>query len=181
MNRILLVLFPLGVAAAQPIPINLDWDALAAKAVEKVEVNVNPDMLQLGAKFLGQGKPGEKSMSEMLADLKGVWIRSLKFANENEYSQEELQKFVSKVTASGFSPMVNVTKTGKKAETAAVLVRQENGKITGTVIVAGEPKELTVVQIMGSIDPGKLAGLGVPGIPKIHSDFGGGKAKKDEE
>jgi hypothetical protein len=179
MKRILLALVSIGVAAAQPIPINLDWDALAAKAIEKVEVNVSPDMLQLGAKFLGQAKPGEKNMSEMLADLKGVWIRSLKFAKEGEYSQDEVQKFVSKVTASGFSPVVNVTKSGQKAETAAVLIRQENGKITGTVIVAGEPKELTVVQILGSIDPQKLAGLGVPGIPKMHSDFAGGK-QKDE-
>ena len=179
MNRILLVLLALSMAAAQPIPLNLDWDTLAAKAIEKVEVNVNPEMLQLGAKFLNQGKPGEKNVSELLSDLKGVWVRSLKFAKENEYSQEELQKFVSKVTASGFSPMVNVTKSGKKSETAAVLVRQENGKITGTVIVAGEPKELTVVQIMGSIDPQKLGQLGVPGIPKLHSEFGGGK-QKDE-
>jgi hypothetical protein len=175
MKRILLTLVSLGVAAAQPIPINLDWDALAAKAVEKVEVNVSPEMLQLGAKFLGQSKPGEKDVSAMLSGLKGVWVRSLKFAKEGEYSQDELQKFVSKVAASGFSPMVNVAKSGQKAETAAVLIRQEAGKITGTVIVAGEPRELTVVQILGSIDPQKLAGLGVPGIPKMHSDFSGSK------
>jgi hypothetical protein len=52
--------------------------------------------------------------------------------------------------------------------------------ITGLLIISAEPKEFTVVNIVGPVDLEKLAGLeGQFGIPHIHRD-GRGKHGKDE-
>ncbi len=47
-------------------------------------------------------------------------------------------------------------------------VRNENKKVTGVAIIAAEPKELTVVNIVGPVDLDSIAELsGHLGIPKI--------------
>ena len=45
------------------------------------------------------------------------------------------------------------------------------GKLAGIVLIAAEPKELTVVSIVGAIDPSRLDELGGEfGIPKLDVD-----------
>lgn len=45
-----------------------------------------------------------------------------------------------------------------------------SGKLGGIVVIAAEPKELTVVNIVGTLDPAKLADLGGEfGIPRLES------------
>jgi len=43
-----------------------------------------------------------------------------------------------------------------------------NGRLGGIVVIAAEPKELTIVNIIGTLDPDKLAELGGQfGIPRL--------------
>jgi hypothetical protein len=49
-----------------------------------------------------------------------------------------------------------------------VWLRNEGGKMTGLAILASDPRELTVVNLVGSVDPSAIADLGGSfGIPKI--------------
>jgi hypothetical protein len=53
-------------------------------------------------------------------------------------------------------------------ETDEIWLRTENNKFSGVAILAYEPKELTVINIVGNIDPDALAELGGHfGLPKI--------------
>jgi hypothetical protein len=43
-----------------------------------------------------------------------------------------------------------------------------NGNLGGIVVIAAEPRELTIVNIIGTLDPEKLADLGGEfGIPRL--------------
>ena len=49
-----------------------------------------------------------------------------------------------------------------------MFVKSEKGMVTGLVIIAVQPKELTIVNLVGIIDPAKIGRLsGQLGIPKI--------------
>ena len=63
--------------------------------------------------------------------------------------------------------MVGV-KRGGDGENIEVWVRNENGKVSGVAILASEPRQLTVVNLVGNIDLDSLADLGGHfGIPKM--------------
>ena len=62
-------------------------------------------------------------------------------------------------------------------ETDEIYLRSQNGKLTGVAIIAAEPKELTVVNIVGPVDLDSLAELGGHfHIPKM--DVGKDSGKK---
>ena len=72
-------------------------------------------------------------------------------------------------------------KQGKAKETVHMLIRTEKGQKTGFVIVAAEPKELTVVYIEGQINPDELGALGGNfGIPKIEAFHGTPQSSRKE-
>ena len=53
-------------------------------------------------------------------------------------------------------------------ENVEVFTRTRGGEVDGMVVVAAEPKELTIVQIDGPIRPEELASLsGRVGLPRI--------------
>jgi hypothetical protein len=62
--------------------------------------------------------------------------------------------------------MVNVTsRTGDNVD---VFFKMEKDRIAGLVVIAAQPRELTVVNIVGPIDLDQLSSLGGQfGIPKV--------------
>ena len=53
-------------------------------------------------------------------------------------------------------------------QNAEVFLRSENQQMTGLAILVSEPKELTVVNIVGNVDLNALSDLGGHfGIPKV--------------
>jgi hypothetical protein len=53
-----------------------------------------------------------------------------------------------------------------------------NGRLGGIVVIAAEPKELTIVNIIGTLDPEKLADLGGEfGIPRFERSRTRGEAQ----
>jgi hypothetical protein len=63
-----------------------------------------------------------------------------------------------------------------EGETDEIYLRKENGKLTGVAVIAAEPKELTVVNIVGPIDLDSLAELGghfhIPTMDTAKKDTG---------
>ncbi|HJZ95022.1 MAG TPA: DUF4252 domain-containing protein, partial [Candidatus Solibacter sp.] len=58
----------------------------------------------------------------------------------------------------------------EERETVEVWVRNENGKMSGMAILVAEPRELTVVNLVGTVELSTLSELGGAfGIPKFRS------------
>jgi len=124
-------------------------------------------MIRLAAKFLGNSED-EREVRQMLNGLQGIYVRSYTFSKEGEYDRTILDRIKSQL-GSTWKPLVTVRSRHKENVNIMADVRGE--KIYGLVILSQEPRELTVVNIVGDIDLDRLSKLeGEFGIPKISKD-----------
>jgi len=154
-------------ARAQDVKIPLNIERLAAKATETVNVTVDGSLLQLAGKFLSSSDPDQKQVKTLISNLKGIYVRSFKFENAGEYSEADVESMRSQLKAPDWSRIVNVT-SKKGGDNVDVAYKLDKGKIAGLVVITAEPKELTIVNIVGPIDLDQLSSLGGQfGIPKV--------------
>lgn len=178
---LLLLLSCLASAHAQDAKIPLEkFDHLANKAAETVEVALDERLLQLAAKFLNSKDPRQAQAKEVIAGLKGVYVRVFKFDKPGEYDLKELELLRNLLRAPGWQKIVGVR--SRHGDNVDVHLLNQNDKIAGLALVAADARELTLVNIVGMIDLEKLSQLqGQLGIPKFDFDFGKSKPRNDEE
>lgn len=166
-------------ACAQDFKIPPDVEKLAAKAKETVEVTMDGPMLKWASKFLSAEDPEEKKCAELVANLRGIYVRSFEFDKEGAYTAAEVEALRSQVHGPAWSRVVGV-RSERDGENVDVFFKLENDKMAGIVIIAAEPKELTFVNIVGPLEVNQLADLGGEfGIPKLDRDSVS-KAQKGE-
>jgi hypothetical protein len=163
----MLLALPLS-ARAQDIKIPADVQKLSAKAKETVEVNMEGPMLRWASRFLNAEDPEEKQAAKVVANLKGIYVRSFEFSKEGEYSAAEVEALRSQMHAPEWTKVVGV-RSQTDGDNVDVFFKLEEDKMAGIVIISAEPKELTFVSIVGPIDVNQLADLGGEfGIPKLN-------------
>lgn len=156
-----------GHARAQQAKIPPDVEKLSARAKETVEVTMDGPMLRWASKFLSSEDPDEEKAAKVVANLKGIYVRSFEFDKEGAYSPAEVEGLRSELQAPGWSRVVGV-RSQKDGDNVDVYFQLVDDKMAGIVIIAAEPKELTFVNIVGPIDVDQLADLGGEfGIPKL--------------
>jgi hypothetical protein len=166
---IVFYIFLLGSLFAQePGRLRIDHlDRLSAKAEEVVDVNLDGPMLQMARKFLSDDGDNDSDVKELIRDLTGIFVKSFEFDKEGEYSQEDLEAIRSQIPSGVWSRIVGV-RSRKNGENVDVFVRMKDDKMAGLVVIAADPKELTVVNLVGAVDVDKLSRLeGQFGIPKM--------------
>ena len=127
-------------AAAQKL--NLDFPNLAAQAKEKAEVDL--DSAALSA--LGQ-KPETKGA---LSGVTGVFVRHYEFAAAGAYSDSDLDPLRRQVEGdAAWSRFVSVKESGESTQIFALKI---GGAPGGLLVISAEPKEVTVVEILGTVD-----------------------------
>ncbi|MFN8007340.1 MAG: DUF4252 domain-containing protein, partial [Terriglobia bacterium] len=158
----LLAMVPL--AYAQDAKLKIDHlDKLAAKASEVSEVNLEGPLLKSATKFLSEGESDE-DVKKLVSGLKGIYVRSFEFEKEGAYSSADLETIRKQLQAPGWLRIVNVQEKGGK-ESTEVYQMLSDEKIVGLAILTAEPKELTVVNIVGPVDLAKMGGhFGVPSM-----------------
>jgi hypothetical protein len=162
-----LLLAAAGLLAAQQF--KLDLDRLAAKSSNAVDISLNGTLLQFAAKFLDAKDPDEAKVKKLIAGIQGIYIRSFEFKKEGEWAPADLDAVRAQLKAPEWSRLVGYKST-EDGETAEVWARTENQKITGVAVVATEPKQFTVVNIVGPVDLDALAQLsGHFNIPKLEA------------
>lgn len=161
------VLFALVPVYGQEFKLPASLDRLASKAAETVDVTLDGNLLQLAVKFLSSDKPDEARVKNLILGLKGIYVKSFEFDKPGEYSPADLEALRAQLRAPGWSRIVGVI-SKRDGENAEIYTKAEGDKIGGLVILAAEPKELTVVHILGTIDLEQLSALGGHfGVPKV--------------
>jgi hypothetical protein len=155
-------------AFAQGARLQLDGlNRLAEKTAEVVDVTVDPAMLKLAAGFLSGQKSDEAAMKELISGLSGVYVKSFEFEQEGAYSDADVESIRRQLKAPGWSRIVNVN-SKRDRELVEIYMWREGERSGGLAIVVAEPRELTVVNIVGPIDLNKLGALqGLMGIPRL--------------
>jgi hypothetical protein len=165
-----LSLWAAGVAGAQdalPTPSPIE-KTLADRAAHVTEVTLDKAMLAFAAKFM-DGKGGdadEKAAKEMIQNLRGVYVRDYEFDKDASYTTAELEGLRTYIQGTDWSPMVHEKSKGK-TEGTDVFVKLVNGQLQGLFVLDAEPRELSLVLILGPIDIDNIGKLGGNfGIPK---------------
>lgn len=170
---LLAMLLLAGLASAQAQDARLQFaqlDKLASKADNVVEVTLDQNLLRIAAGFLSSKKPDEAAIKDLVSKLQGVYVRVFEFDKPGEYSMTDVEPIRSQVKE-GWNKIVGVMSKSEGQKVDVHLKMDGNGLIHGLLIVATQPKELVVINIVGPIDLEKLSQLeGQFGIPKLDLD-----------
>jgi hypothetical protein len=136
------VLFILGAAAgasAQNPRIETGHlDALAAKASDTVDVNMDERLMQLAAKFLAKDED-EAKIRDLVNGLKGIYVKVLEFESEGQYTDADLESIRVQLRNPAWNKIVNVK--SKKDGSVEVYLMQTGTQISGLALLASDPKD----------------------------------------
>ena len=170
-----------GVLGAQQVKLPASLDKLAEKAKEVSNVTLGPEMMGLATKIMDGKNKDEAEAKKIAGKMQGVYIRSYEFEKEGEYTEADYKEVRDQLKAPEWTVIVS---TRSKKEISEIYVHKDGGLF----ILSAEPRELTIVNIVGKINPEDLSGLsGQFGIPNVSSTHGSGKstgtpkAKQEEE
>jgi hypothetical protein len=154
-------------------------DHLATKASETVDVNIDERLIQLAAKLFDEKDKDEAQIKKLVNGLKGIYVKSFEFDNDNDYSTADVDSIRSQLKEPTWSRLVNVT--SKRDGIVEVYVALNGPDVIGLAVLSAEPKELTVVNIVGPVDLEKLAKLeGNLGIPDLGIEPKKNKVKNEQ-
>jgi predicted methyltransferase len=147
-------------------------DRLAAKATEVVNVQIDERLLSLGSKFLDRRDKDEAQIKEMIKNLKGIYVKSFEFDKENQYTNADIEALRAQLRAPQWSRIVEVHSKRDGGNAEVYVIKGIGDRLDGLAVLSFEPKELTVVNIVGPIDLDKLSQLGGRfGVPQLNIEF----------
>jgi len=163
-----LALVALPVSAAPPGALKLpNLDALSGKARQSVAVTLDSTLLSLAAGFLDPSRPEDAAAKEIISGLSGIYVRSYSFDTDFVYPLADVEALRKQVSTPGWQHVVEV-RNSRDQENVDVYMSVEQGRANGLVVIASEPREFTIVNIVGFIDLQKLQRLaGKFGIPRV--------------
>jgi|SRR6266567_4037890 len=164
---------------AQEIKLPASLEKLADRAERSIDVTMNKSMLQMAARFLSDRDGDEAKTKKLIGGLESVMVRSFEFAREGEYSASDVDAVRAQIQAPAWSRIVGV-RSKSSGENADVYFKNgANGQLGGIVVIAADPRKLTIVNIAGTLDPSQLADLGGHfDIPRL--DMGGMRVGRRE-
>jgi len=156
----LLPIAALAQAARLKMP---DFSALAAKATESVDIDLDSNMLKSAIGFMA-GANADPQLAEQLKGLESVTVKVFSFAEAGAYSLQDIERVVSQVQSAGWKKLMSVRDREERVE----MWMREGDRDGGMFFVASEPKELVMINIAGKVDLAVLAKLqGKLGVPNM--------------
>jgi hypothetical protein len=185
-NRIITFILAAGIVAAPgwalaqdsplPAPSPIEKE-LAARASDSTEITLGKNMLAFAAKILNGKNDDDAEARHLIEGLEGIYVRSYEFDKEGQFSAEEVDQLRKYFETSEWTPIVK-SRERKNSESADVMVKLVNGESHGLFILSVEPKELTIVLILGPIHPDELGELrGISGLGAIGDVVRDGEGK----
>jgi hypothetical protein len=127
---------------------------LESKATETVDLNIEGPLLRLISTFIPDvGRGDEKALKELVDGIKGIYIRHYEFDKPGEYSEEDVESVRAQLHSWSRVGGVRNLRQGGMVEAYTL---KDADKILALVILAADPEEFTVLNVVGSVDPAKL-------------------------
>jgi hypothetical protein len=175
-NRIIVFVLGAGALASMALAQNSQLPApppiekeLAARASNVTEVTLGKNMLAFAARVMNGKDKDEASIRQLIEGLQGIYVREYEFDKEGQFSTDDVEQLRKYFETSEWSPMVH-ERDRKNNESTDVMVKLVNGESHGMFILTVEPKELTIVLILGPINMDELGELrGVAGLGALGS------------
>jgi Domain of unknown function (DUF4252) len=164
-----LLALPALALAADPGRLQLpDLTALSRKASQSVDISLDPSLLGLASGVIDNDSSGNgPAVHDLIKGIRGIYVRSYTFDRPGEYSKADVTAVQAQLLAPGWVPIVS-THDLKQGSNVDIYLLRNGARTEGLAILAAEPRQLTIVNIVGSIDLAKLAQLqGQFGVPKM--------------
>ena len=148
-----------GLGAAQDAKLKLpEFRSLAGKATESVNISLSPWLLHMAGAFINDKDEDSVATKHLLAGIKSIEVRSYEVASDNAYSAAVIVSVRSQLA--GWSQIMQVHHR-EKSEDVDMYVLIENNVTKGFALIAREPREFTIINIVGSIN--------IDDLPKLQS------------
>src|SRR5712664_2933630 len=157
-------------AAPNPRLVLPEFSTLAQKATESVTITLDAALLAMAGRFMNGNDPQDAATREILKGLQGIYIRSYTFDKDAAYQQTDIDAVRNQLSAPGWNRLVE-TRSRKLQANVDIYIMVENNQATVLALIASEPRQFTIVNIVGAIDLDKLQKLeGQFGVPKLGID-----------
>ncbi|HLK71788.1 MAG TPA: DUF4252 domain-containing protein [Steroidobacteraceae bacterium] len=145
-----------------------DFSGLAQKASEAVNISLDPSMLGIANAFLSADpRSSDNDVKSLVNGIQGIYVRSYSFNRAGAYSKADIDSVRAQLTNPAWVALVS---THDSAQNADIYIRRRGDRTEGMAIITTEPRQFTIVNIVGNIDLAKLASLqGKFGIPSVSS------------
>ena len=142
-------------------------EKLNSKAAEVNDVTLEGPMLELARKFMAYDHdPEAAQLQDVLKGVKGIYVKNFEFDDPDQYSQADVDAIRAQLSGPGWSRIVE-SSNRRSHEHDEIYIMKQGDAIAGMAVLVAETRELTVVNIVGTIDIEKLSQIeGHFGIPK---------------
>src|SRR5262245_1925053 len=132
-----------------------DFSALGSTATDSVAITLDAPLLAVAAKFLNSGDPEERAVRDLIGGLQGIYVKSYTFDKPFAYPATDVDAIRKQLRAPAWQQIVQV-RSSVKQSTVDIFVCLVQEKPIGLAIIATEPRQFTIVNIVGAIDLDKL-------------------------
>jgi len=146
-------------AAAQPPHVTVPSFAdLKSAASDTVDITIGPMLLGFVGWAMDDHDPDSANLKKTVQGLRSVQIRSYRFKEDFDYPKTDLDALRAQLSQPGWSQLVKVRDRVKK-EDVDIFIALENRTINGVTIIASGLRELTVVNVVGTVNLDQVEGL----------------------
>ncbi len=164
---LLVLSFPPALPAQDPELRLPSFEHLRGQAVDSVDITLSAWPLNLVAFMMDEDDPHDAEVKKVLGKLKAIRVRSYTFASDFEYPEADVEAVRRQLQQKGWSTLVQVRNRHERSA-VDVCIALDGDRATGLAIVATEPKEFTIVNLVGSIEHDTLDKLqGRLGVPRL--------------
>src|SRR3569833_4445872 len=149
-----------------PLPSPIEKE-LAARASNVTEVTLGKNMLGFAAKFMDGKDKDEEATKRLIEGLDGIYVREYEFDKEGQYTAVDVEKLRSYFEAGGEWSSIVRERDKKSGESTDEMMKMVYGHPHGLFVLDAEPRELSIVLILGPVkmeDLSRLSGIGGLGV-----------------
>jgi hypothetical protein len=143
-----------------------DLSKLNAGATDVVDVSVDQALLGLAASFMSGGTD-DAQVKSLISSLKGIYVKSFTYGKDGAYDPAILDGVRRQLAGGQWSRLI-AAKSAAEGSDMAVYLWRNGDKPGGLAVLSVEPREITLVNIVGTIDLEQLRALqGKFGVPDL--------------
>src|SRR5215210_1818308 len=143
-------------------------EKLAPKASEAVNIEIDGILIKFAGSMLSDEDADERAVKELIQSLRGVYVRSYEFKSEGQFAEADVAAVREQLRAPGWSRVMDVKSKGLDFGEGEVYLATSGGRVEGFALLVVQPREVTVVNIVGALDLDKIRRLGdnfnLPGV-----------------
>jgi len=146
-------------AVAQNPQLSLpDFRSLAHNASESVNISLGPWLLHMAGSLVDDKDPDSAATKQLLSGIDSIQVRSYEFKTDAAYSAADIETVRRQLEAPGWTPLLQ-SQDLQKGEKVDVYIMMDKDRTKGFALIASEPRQVTIINIAGSIDLNSLPTL----------------------